>query len=95
MKGSKTGRKINTKWHAHTTTQSETDEIKALVFEARQVLERLDVILEGKIGSAYKEMRKTSNFSDPAWTHKMADQLGYCRALDEIKTLITIKHTEE
>ncbi len=87
--------KIHNLWHTHTKDKTQKDEIKALVFEARLILERLDKVLDDKIEACYRDMRKTSNFEDASWTHKMADQLGYCRALDEIKTLIKIKHQEQ
>ena len=86
--------KVNSKWHNH-LKGNESNEMKALVHESRRVLERLEQLLDDKMNAAYKDMRKSSNFEDAAWTHKMADQLGYCRALDEIKALIKIKYQEQ
>lgn len=87
--------KVNNKWYSSLKDPAEKEEFAARVLEADRVLERLEEILTKKINSSMTELRKTSNFEKPAWEASVADQLGYWRALEEINTLIKIKHQEE
>ena len=80
--------KIVSTWTANV---EDKDEMEALVKESRRVLERLEEILSKKQQASIEEMKKTSNFSDTEWTHKMANELGYQRALDEVINLTRIK----
>jgi len=76
---------------AWTVGVEEPEEMEALVKESWRVLERLESMIDRKQETSVSEMKKTSNFTDTQWTYKMANELGYQRALDEIKNIIRIK----
>lgn len=40
-------------------------------------------------------MKNLSNYEAAAWSEKMADQLGYQRALDEVSSIIKITNQEK
>lgn len=83
--------RLNSHWTSHLSSAEDKKEMESRVIEARFILERLDDVVKRKMEASIKEMRKTSNFSDASWTHEMANELGYQRALEELLTIIRIK----
>ena len=53
-------------------------------------MERLQGICKEKIESSNKGMRKSTNLFDPSWTHYVAGELGYQRALEELIELTEV-----
>lgn len=64
---------------------------KEEVLAAREVLKAVKTILEEDLQTSLKTMAKADNYELPAWSEKLADQLGYQRALREVVELISIK----
>lgn len=89
---------VNRKWYSSFDKKTQADEIqemKNLVFEARKVLEKLEDILSSKKKASFDSMKNLSNYEAAAWSEKMADQLGYQRALDEVSSIIKITNQEK
>lgn len=56
----------------------------------KDLFDRVIHLLELRKESARKTQISNSSYEQPAWSERQADLNGYQRALDEIKTLITI-----
>lgn len=77
-------------WTSH-LSEDEKEEFAAKVANAEDVLERAISLIERKISDNAASMRKDTNFASSAWTHQMADNLGYERALSELINLLKVK----
>lgn len=68
--------------------KTEQDGFKKEVKSARNVLEKLEQIVQSKI----KEIVVLEDYDSPSWAYKQADRNGYNRALTEI---INILHLDQ
>lgn len=53
------------------------------------IRKRIAKVLNDKIETARKDLRNKDHYADGSWTYRMADNLGYERALLEIISLLT------
>lgn len=53
------------------------------------IRKRISKILNDKVETSRKDLRNKDHYADGSWSHRMADQLGYERALYEIISLLT------
>lgn len=79
-------------WTSNLQDQQRRREFEARLLECQDVLDRLKEICETKQNSSTREMRNKTKFSNSSWTHEMAGELGYQRALEELIELLEIKH---
>lgn len=49
---------------------------------------RLQEVLRMKLDAAHKELRSKTNYEDASWAFKMADNVGYERAVHELISLL-------
>ena len=68
--------------------KDEQDGFKREVKSAKNVLDKLEQIVQNKI----KEIVITNDYDSPSWAYKQADRNGYNRALTEI---INILHLDQ
>lgn len=79
-------------WTANKKDKQEEEEFKQRLRECSDVLDRLQEICKQKQESSTSQMRDKTKFSNSAWTHEMANQLGYQRALEELVQLLEIRN---
>lgn len=73
-------------WFNH-LPKDQQEGFKKQVLSARDVLERLDQILQEK----KTEVVLSTDYDNPSWAYKQADRNGYDRALTEVINLINMK----
>ena len=76
---------IKVLWTKNLSAQ-EKEELQSEIQQARNVLLRLDAILEHKLNDVQKAEKV--DFIDSAWPYKAADRNGYERAIQEIRNII-------
>lgn len=79
---------MNLKWFAG-LEKDDAKRMKALVAEARPVLERLATILEAELENSLEESSKKDNYFMPAWSEYQASRLGTQSTLRRIIKLIS------
>lgn len=67
---------------------AEKEEIKSLFLSNARLRDRLKVILETKIESLRIASLSDDSYSNPNWSLKQADAVGYQRAIQEIINLM-------
>jgi hypothetical protein len=73
-------------WIKHLRTEEEIQKFTQVVLGSSLVLDRLGVILDGKLKT--REVFSEEDFKNPAWPYEAADRNGYRRAVKEILTLL-------
>lgn len=63
-------------------------EIRGAFTAALPLRKRLITILEDKIKAHYKAQFNRTNYEDANWGYAQADSMGYCRALEEMKSIL-------
>lgn len=66
----------------------EAREIKAAFIAAKPLRKQLINILDNKIKAHYKAQFNRTNYEDANWGFAQADSMGYCRALEEMKSIL-------
>ncbi len=78
--------KVHKKW---LSGQEAPEELEKKLIEQRSLFARLHEILVEKELSNYSSRLKKTNYEKSDWAHLQADAIGYARAIQEIKTLLT------
>ena len=73
-------------WFKKCKTQEDKDKIKQKIMSNSESLLLLEEILE----SMLEERPTMADYNSPAWSHKMADRIGYNRALTQVLDLINL-----
>ena len=81
--------RLNLRWMAGCRTPEERADRAAIVIGARHVLDMECGIIEEMIAECNRGLREYDN---PSWPFKMADSLGYIRALQDIRKIINMEH---
>ena len=77
---------MKTTWFTH-LPKDQQEGFKKQVLSSRDVLERLQKIMEDK----KTEVVLSTDYDNPSWAYKQADRNGYDRALTEVINLLTMK----
>lgn len=77
-----------TKWYSHIKDKEEVEEFQQRIILAKPVLERLNIIIEGKLATA--NANSTNQYDQAAWAYKQADLNGYNRAMRDIINYIEV-----
>lgn len=77
---------MKTTWFTH-LPKDQQEGFKKQVLSSRDVLERLQKIMEDK----KTEVVLSTDYENPSWAYKQADRNGYDRALTEVINLLTMK----
>ena len=77
------------RWYTH-LPKEEQESFKKRVTSCKDVLRRLNTILEDEYKLSDREMHKRENFFMPAWAEKQAFELGYQKALKTILKLTEV-----
>lgn len=64
--------------------RDQQDGFKKQVSSAKDVLEKLELIIQGKM----KEVTLSEDYDNPSWAYKQADRNGYNRALTEVLNIL-------
>lgn len=64
--------------------KDQQDGFKKQVNSAKDVLEKLELIIQGKM----KEVTLSEDYDNPSWAYKQADRNGYNRALTEVLNIL-------
>ena len=73
-------------WYKKCKTQEDKDKVKQTLMSNRDSLLHLEEILE----SMLEDRPTTMDYDSPSWSHKMADRIGYNRALTQVLDLINL-----
>lgn len=77
---------MKTVWYRDCQTQEQKDARKQVIMSSSEGFLQLEKILESML-----EDRPTSaDYDNPNWSHKMADRIGYNRALTSVLDLINL-----
>ena len=77
---------MKTAWYRGCQTQEQKDARKQSILSSSEGFLQLEYILESML-----EDRPTSaDYNSPNWSHKMADRIGYNRALTQVLDLINL-----
>ena len=77
---------MKSSWFKDCKTKEEKAKVSQVLSSNRESLLRLEVILESML-----EDRPTSaDYNSPNWSHKMADRIGYNRALNQVLDIINL-----
>jgi len=77
---------MKTAWYRDCQTQEQKDARKQSILSSSEGFLQLEYILESML-----EDRPTSvDYNSPNWSHKMADRVGYNRALTQVLDLINL-----
>ena len=77
---------MKTAWYKDCQTQSQKDARKQIILSSSEGLLQLEKILE----SMLEDRPTTMDYDSPSWSHKMADRIGYNRALTQVLDLINL-----
>lgn len=77
---------MKTTWFTH-LPRDQQEGFKKQVLSSRDVLERLQKMLEDK----KTEVVLSTDYESPSWAYKQADRNGYDRALTEVINLLNMK----
>lgn len=73
-------------WFKGCKTQEQKDKVRQSIMSNRDSLLHLESILE----SMLEDRPTTMDYDSPSWSHKMADRIGYNRALTQVLDLINL-----
>jgi hypothetical protein len=73
-------------WYKKCKTQEDKDKVKQTLMSNRDSLLHLEEILE----SMLEDRPTMADYDSPSWSHKMADRIGYNRALNQVLDLINL-----
>ena len=73
-------------WYKKCKTQEDKDKVKQTLMSNRDSLLHLEEILE----SMLEDRPTMADYDSPSWSHKMADRIGYNRALTQVLDLINL-----
>lgn len=80
-------------WTDHLPREDKPDfELEVKV--SRKVLTRLNTILQHKMDNSLKALRSKPFFKNESYYHKLATELGYQRALEEIMELLKVDEND-
>lgn len=82
-------------WTKHLKTPEEKAKFQQAVLSARPVLERLREIIEETDKASADALLLMSSYDSPSWAYKAADNVGYRRALRNLKTLTNLDQQKE
>ena len=77
---------MKTAWYRDCQTQEQKDARKQSILSSSEGFLQLEYILE----SMLEDRPTTADYDSPAWSHKMADRIGYNRALTQVLDLINL-----
>ena len=63
-------------------------ELRGLFKSSRRLREHLQIILRKKIEDHYRAQFNRNNYESPHWAAAQADSMGYCRALEEVISIL-------
>ena len=69
--------------------KEDIEEFKTLYRNAELLREIIVEVLNNKHENSDRVVSSKANYSNPNWAYFVADQLGYQRALNELKSLLT------
>jgi len=81
--------KLSTLWLKGLDTD-EKKELTLRVIENQSIIEAVQRIILDKAKTANRELLKTQ-YDSPAWSELTADRIGYLRALEEMKSILTLR----
>ena len=82
-------------WTKGCRNEKEKQVREELVQNSVRVLEVIRGILGQKLLEVRKNNLKASNYNNPSWAYKQADNIGYSRALTEVLQLMEINKDNE
>lgn len=65
------------------------DELRGAFVASHPVRKQLTKMLEEKISNHFLAQQNRNNYRDANWAYSQADAMGYCRALNEVISLIS------
>ena len=77
---------MKTAWYRDCQTQEQKDARKQSILSSSEGFLQLEYILE----SMLEDRPTTMDYDSPSWSHKMADRIGYNRALTQVLDLINL-----
>ena len=77
---------MKTAWYRDCQTQEQKDARKQSILSSSEGFLQLEYILE----SMLEDRPTTADYDSPSWSHKMADRIGYNRALTQVLDLINL-----
>jgi hypothetical protein len=77
---------MKTAWYRDCQTQEKKDARKQSILSSSEGFLQLEYILE----SMLEDRPTTADYDSPSWSHKMADRIGYNRALTQVLDLINL-----
>ena len=81
--------KLSTLW-LKGLTPDDKKELTLRVIENQRIIEAVQKIIADKAKSANRELLK-QQYESPAWSELTADRIGYLRALEEMKSILTLR----
>lgn len=78
----------------HSDTPKDKEKVKELLYQNKNVLDKLQQICYSKIKAAEKKRRSGANLQNPNWAYEQADMNGYLRCLYELEELFTLQDKE-
>lgn len=81
--------KLSTLW-LKGLTPDDKKELTLRVIENQRIIEAVQKIIADKAKSANRELLK-QQYESPAWSELTADRIGYLRALEEMKSVLTLR----
>ena len=75
--------------------KDEKEEMRGMYLHSLRLRKRIASILEGKRQSHFKAQTNRDNYETANWAYAQADAMGYCRALQEVISLITDEQKDE
>ena len=81
---------MHSKWFSHLKTADEKSKFKENIIGSQKVLDKLRDMCYNSIKNG-----KSSDYDNPSWAYKQADQNGYNRALEEIISLLDFSDKEQ
>jgi len=83
--------KIYTKWVKHLKTDDERKEFLAKLVASKDVLERLQKLLEEDLKSSSTQSLSKEKYECPNWPYLQADKVGEERALRKVIKIIDLR----
>lgn len=80
--------RLSTKWTNGIKNKEDKDALKKRIEASKDVLERLEVMLEEELKERIKASEKEENFGKHAWSEYQAYNLGERAAIRAIKSLL-------
>lgn len=83
--------KIYTKWIKHLKGDDRQKEFLNRLMASKDVLNRLQTIIEEEIKSSSVNAKKKNSYSNPNWAYLQADNVGETRAYNQILKIISFE----